>query len=117
VPKPNSLDKSVYIRHTKFNRITGTTFSLRFCAMPCFKINMNLLVDELKIKHWYSFVLAYFSYFKKIKRRLMRSPCCPYVCVSVCVSVFPPRIFSFPMRSVSYQRKVCDYFLTELLVC
>jgi hypothetical protein len=39
-------------------------------------------------------ILGYFPYFEKNRSRLMRSRCCPCVCMFVCVyvSVYPPPI-------------------------
>jgi hypothetical protein len=76
----------------------------------------------INIGHIYSCFLFYFllfdliPYFEKNRWRLMSLPCCLYVFESLCMSVYPPILFSFSMLSVSYQTAVGDYFFPEFLV-
>jgi hypothetical protein len=57
-------------------------------------------------------VSSLLSLFWENKTRLMKSPCC----LSVCLCIVPILFFSFSVWSMSYQRKVGDYFFPELLV-
>jgi hypothetical protein len=90
--------------------------------------------SNLFIVRMLSVLFTLYSLFWKNERRLIKSPCCLSVCLSLCLcpSLYvmrlmrlcccvcpppPPQICSFFMLSVWYERKVSNSFSPELLLC